>query len=657
MFEHFHFLRPLVLLLIPVTVALVWIWMRLKLASSHWQSIIPTHLHQRLISSAGKQQSRQSFILLMFAFAIACIAAAGPAWEKLPQPVYQTNSGRVVVMDMSLSMRATDISPSRLARAKFKAIDLIKEINDGEVGLVAYAGEAFMISPLTEDISNLENLIPSLSPEIMPTDGSNPVSGLEQAAALLENAGYQNGHIYWITDGISLPDVKPVRDFISASQYQFSTLIVGTEDAAPIQLLDGSLLKDERGAIVIPRVNFTFLEQALAPSNAQQNKMTIDSSDIQSMLLSSSRIDAVLDKESQESTGDDWRDMGVYIVLLILPIALLFFRKGFLFCVLAFCLLPLTPNIAFAQAANSQSQASYPTEQAPTNENRFLAGAKSLFLNSNQKGQQAFEAQQYEQAEQAFDDTKWRAAAAYKAGNYENALALYQQSEGLESIYNIGNTYAQMGELQKAIDSYEKVLQLAPDFAEAQRNKEVLEELLEQQQNQEQNQQQNDQNNEQNSEQDSDNQQQRDQQQDSEQGQPQDTNPSDQNQDPSQESEQQDQNQQEQERQENQEPSEQSGQQQNQNNEGPEQDQLSPPDQEQQQSEGTEGENSEQEMQPVQAIDQSELTPEEREQMQRLQTLMNKVPDDPAYLLQRKMLIESQRRKQYGPPTNNQQEW
>ena len=139
---------------------------------------------------------------LTFALALGVIGAAGPTVEKLTQLVVSVDKGHVVVMDMSLSMRSTDIAPDRLTRAKFKAIDLVQLINEGEIGLVAYAGDAFTISPLTEDISTLETLIPSLSPEIMPVRGSDAYAGLTLAADLLLQAGYPNGTIYWITDGI-----------------------------------------------------------------------------------------------------------------------------------------------------------------------------------------------------------------------------------------------------------------------------------------------------------------------------------------------------------------------------------------------------------------------------------------------------------------------
>jgi Ca-activated chloride channel family protein len=651
MFEQFQFIRPVFLLLIPALVILTFVWMRASLKSSQWRQILPMHLHQHLVSASGDTQSKQPFLWLSFALVIACIAAAGPTWEKLPQPVYQTDSGRVLVMDMSLSMRATDVTPNRLMRANFKAIDLIKEINDGEVGLVAYAGDAFTISPLTEDISNLENLIPSLSPEIMPSSGSNPVAGLNQAIQLLDNAGYQHGHIYWITDGIQSRDISPLRSLISQSKYEFSVLTIGTKEGAPVQLTDGTLLKQNNGSIVIPQLNASYLREALNVSNARQTSMSIDDSDIKSMLLTSQRIDQVRQDSTQESTGDAWRDMGAYVVIALLPIVALLFRKGVVFSLmLTFIFMAPNTNQAIAQTAQvNNNETSSPSSFSAGNFEGVQNSISSMFLNDNQKGERAFNKGDYQQAQQIFDNINWRAAAAYKAGDYESALKLYQQGDGLNSIYNQGNALAQLGELQKAIDAYDKVLKIDPDHEQALANKALLESLLEQQEQQEQqNQQEQEQQNEQDQQQDSE--QEQSDSNDGQQGQD-----SEQQQDPSDSSQSEEQSESESNADEQeageQEPSEpeQNQQQGEQNQQQDANESASAQEQEETQNDGEE--------EAVQAVRQDELTPEEREQMQRLQTLMNKVPDNPAFLLQRKMLIEAQKRKQFSPPTNQEQEW
>ena len=147
----FHFLRPeWFYALIPLLIA-VWFVKRWRARATGWQGVIANHLYQHLIT--GKQQSVTSLFvpLLALTWLLGVIALAGPTWERIPQPVYQVKTGHVLVLDMSLSMRATDIAPDRLSRAKYKAIDLVNLIDEGDMGLVAYAGDAFVISPLTED--------------------------------------------------------------------------------------------------------------------------------------------------------------------------------------------------------------------------------------------------------------------------------------------------------------------------------------------------------------------------------------------------------------------------------------------------------------------------------------------------------------------------
>nr|WP_136252103.1 VWA domain-containing protein [Ningiella ruwaisensis] len=670
-FAEFHFLRPHFLWLLAVFAILVFVWMRFKLKNSEWQQILPHHLHQRLVVSKGNKQSRAPFIWLFVALCIASIALAGPSWEKLPQPVYQSESGKVVVMDMSLSMRATDVSPNRLSRARFKAIDLIKEINDGEVGLVAYASDAFTISPLTDDISNLENLIPSLSPEIMPNSGSNPLAGLKHATELLQGAGYQSGHVYWITDGIESDQIKAIRDFVNTSAYAFSALLIGSEDGAPIKLKDGSLLKDNRGSIVIPRTNPRYLEQALNASNARVSKMSIDSTDVDSMILASNRLDSAREQNSDQQTGDTYKDAGIYLTLLLLPIAALLFRRGLLFVALLSVMLPMSiPQPVFAQS-DSQRIESAESDDASLSTgpktkgvaSALTQGLRSLFLNDDQRGKEAFDQQDYKDAQNLFDDINWRAAAAYKSGDYEKALELYSQADGIDSIYNRGNALAKLQQLQKALEAYNKVLSLDPEHEAALKNKSIVEELLEQQQQEQNNQQSQSENQSQQDKQSQNDSGEGDQEQSSDTSNQENQQRSERNSDQNNES---DQNQ---------------DQQSNDNQNGQQNNQQQAPSPEQLEQENNkdsgelEGENAEQnqasaqgqmteensepagEQQAIQAINPDELSPEEREQIQRMQTLLNKVPDDPAYLLQRKMLLEAQRRKQYSAPQNQEQEW
>ncbi|MFC7001984.1 VWA domain-containing protein [Pseudobowmanella zhangzhouensis] len=109
---------------------------------SGWHSLIAAHLSQNLLEGKIAAASSSYRWLLAIGWLLAVSALAGPSWQRLPQPVYQLHTGKVLVMDMSLSMRATDIKPDRLTRARYKAIDLINQSAEGEMGLVAYAATA-----------------------------------------------------------------------------------------------------------------------------------------------------------------------------------------------------------------------------------------------------------------------------------------------------------------------------------------------------------------------------------------------------------------------------------------------------------------------------------------------------------------------------------
>ena len=130
----FHFIRPNWLLAIIPLIVLALLFRYFKRQRSGWQQVLPNHLHNMLLSGPELKSERKRQLprsLLVVAWLLSCIALAGPTWEKLPQPVYNVKHGSVVVLDMSLSMRATDIAPDRLTRARFKAID---QINGFETG-------------------------------------------------------------------------------------------------------------------------------------------------------------------------------------------------------------------------------------------------------------------------------------------------------------------------------------------------------------------------------------------------------------------------------------------------------------------------------------------------------------------------------------------
>lgn len=617
--NEFHFIRPHWLWAIIPLLIIVALIRYVHKQQSGWQSVLASHLYQHLITTEGIKKVRPPLFLLGFCWVMATLALAGPTWERLPQPVYQLNSGKVVLIDMSLSMRATDVKPDRLTRAKYKAIDLVNAITEGETGLVAYAGDAFTISPLSSDAQNLTTLIPSLTPEIMPIAGSDPALGLRSAIELLTNAGYQQGEIFWITDGIKNQQMKEVSEIINDSKFRLSVLGVGTEEGAPIQLIDGELLKDSRGAIVVPKLTVNNLKSLSRSSGGRYASMQSDDSDI-NYLVEQTLIEQDPTKNEdakQENFGDKWQEMGPYLLLLILPFAAYSFRRGIVTVLFIGILLP---------AYSPQARADW---------------WQDMWKTPDQQAMQAYNKNEYDQAANTFDDKLWQGTAHYKNQDYQAALESFAQvnptdKSYTDATYNAGNALAQLGEVDKAIAAYDKVLELQPDHQDALANKALLEKLKEQQEQEQQQDQSDEQSEDQQDGEDQEQQdgQKSDQQQEGEQSQdPQQGDNSDQSESESQESEQQSQSEQEQQEQEQKEA-------------------------EQQQADQAEAEKqkSEQEQQALQQGEE-ELTDEQKEQMQRMQKLLNRVPDDPAFLLKRKMQIESQRRKRERLPTHIQGNW
>ena len=615
----FHFLRPEWLWALLPSIVLGGLLSYFHKQQTGWQSVLPGHLYQHLISHAGHKKLRRPLWLLTLGWIIATLALAGPTWQRLPQPVYQLHSGKVVLLDMSLSMRATDIKPNRLTRAKYKAIDLVKQIGEGETGLVAYAGDAFTISPLSSDGQNLTTLIPSLSPEIMPIAGSEPFLGLQAAIDLLRNANYQQGEIFWITDGVENRQMKEISELLNASPYRLSVLAVGTEEGAPIQLQDGELLKNAQGAIVLPKLNEANLKTLARQGGGRYAPLQTDNRDIdylteQTLLSDEQQQDD--EQQAEDNFGDKWQEMGPYLLLILLPFVAYCFRRGLINLLLLGILLPL---------ASPQADAGW---------------WQDMWQTRDQQGLQAFNQQQYDVAADTFADPMWQGAALYKNQQFEEALKAFSQVNDAQGLYNQANTLAQLGKLQEALDKYDQSLALAADNPDAIANRELVEKLLQQQEQQQQSQQ-----NQQNDQQ-QDSQQQDQQQQD---GQQQDQQQDGQQQDEQQPSEQQNQQDQQQDGQ----PEQQQDQQQS---EGQQQDEQQA--QQQEQAASAEEQSAQQQQQAeAQQAQAAELTDEQKEQMQRMQNLLNRVPDDPAFLLKRKMQIEAQQRKRERVPSNIQRNW
>ena len=624
----FHFIRPWWLLAFFALFLVIFLLKRMRVAHSGWQQFLPGHLAKVLID--GSSTSKPLSLTVPFVIGLlSIIALAGPTWEKLPQPVYQIQRGSVLIMDMSYSMYSTDITPNRLTRAKYKATDLLDNLNEGEIGLIAYAGDAFTISPLTDDINNIKVLLPAISPEIMPVLGSNPLAALTLANEMLKNAGHLEGDIYWFTDGIDNEDIQDINDWSRESPHRLNILGVGSASGAPITLPSGELMKDNSGAIVVPKTNEKRLYGLASRGRGSYRTITNDNSDINTLIEQAKKASGenknAEEDESRNKLGDQWQEMGPYLLVLLLPFLLGYFRRGTVLLLLPFCFL-LSPQ-----------QSAYALEW------------QDLWQTKDQQAQQKYNQQNYSEAAAKFKDPLWQASAQYKAGDYQKAVESFSKFDSADALYNKGNALAKLQQLDEAIAAYEQALEKAPNHLDAQKNKSVVEQLKQQQEQQEQQEQQNKENQEQK---DQDKQEQKDQQQDQ-----QNQQESEQESDQQENSENQQGQQSEQEKKDQQSDAEQQSEQEKQEEQQKAEQESAEQQKAEQQAKQETGESKDepQDAQSQQARLAQEKLKQETEQKH--QQLLNMVTDDPYLLLRNKMQIEYQKRRQDGSQSGVQKKW
>ena len=450
-----HFIRPEWLLaLIPLAILLV-LLKKNQGSSSSWNQYIAPHLANILLSNSNKKQSR-SIIYLIFSWLIAVIALAGPAIDKTSLPVYESAQGRVIVMDMSLSMYANDLSPNRLTQSKYRATDLIDAVADGETGLVAYAGDAFTISPLTRDKATLLNLLPTLTPSIMPTKGSNIEAALEHAKSLLSQSGHISGDIILFTDGISTSQLNNAKSVLQGSAYRLAILAFGSEQGAPIKLPDGQLLRDNANQVVVAKTNLGLLQSLVTAANGALIATRADGQDIYQLV---NWLSTTQETKASDLQGEVWQDLGGYVALLLLLPALLSFRHGLVATIALIVVIQPTQPIY----ANSWD---------------------NLWQTQNQQAAKDYQTENYQAAAEKFEQAQWQASARYKAGQYDAALQGFEQDSSANGLYNQGNALMQLGQFDKAEQRYQQALELAPEMESAKQNLQLAKQLQQQQKNQ-----------------------------------------------------------------------------------------------------------------------------------------------------------------------------
>ncbi len=461
---------------------ILFLWLSFKTTSNdrNWHSVIDEQLMPFVLDKTNNKKRRYPLLLIFIAASLCITSLAGPVYKKLPQPVYREQSSLIVLFDLSQSMNAADIKPSRLSRAKLKLLDLLQARKTGQTALIVYAADAFVVTPLTDDNSTIANLVPSLATDMMPAQGSNLSVALAKTASLFNQAGIINGDILVITDDIRQGDEDAINK-TSSQGYRLSIFGIGTVDGAPIPLdetLGGGFLQNSHGAIVIPKLQPGKLQRYALKGGGLYASLQADDSDVNKLsnLFQSSKIETESahtnnqsnnQNNNQDLNADIWQEEGYWLLLPLLLLAALWARKGWIAALLPFTIFFLLP-------------VAQPAYAAPFDINIDI-DSKHLWSSPDQKAMREFNAGNNENAAKHFTNNDWKASALYRNGDYEAVVEILKDASSSDALYNKGNALAQLGKFKEAIKAYDEALEINESDEDTLFNHEQVSKALQQQ--------------------------------------------------------------------------------------------------------------------------------------------------------------------------------
>lgn len=481
----FQFLRPLwllALLLLPVG---HWLLRQHRPDRDAWQRAVDAHLLPHLLQQGARRGAHGGSMLLLLGATLAILALAGPSWRQQTTPLWQVQSPLVIALDLSSAMSAADLPPSRLTQARFKLTELLKRRRGGQVGLLVYADDAFTVAPITRDAQTVQALLDSLSPDLMPVDGQRADRAITRALKMLRSAGFAGGDILLLSDHAD-DKARSAAAQARAAGFHVSTLGLGTVAGAPVSGKEGFRTGAD-GQVRLARLDAASLSALAADGGGVYAGLTQDDADLRALDVldpqgrtqrDMSVEPITTDDGAQQNVGVQRSDDGIWLLLLLLPLALIGFRRGWL------ALLPLTVLgvMAPSQPASAASEQS-PTTQATADRGWEWA---SLWQRDDQRAHQALQQGAVDSARALARDPALQGAAAYRGNDYAAAAKAWAGVDNADAHYNRGNALANAGNYEDALAAYDEALKRTPDMPDALANRKAVEDLLKQQQKQQQ---------------------------------------------------------------------------------------------------------------------------------------------------------------------------
>ena len=422
-----HFLRPWWLLALLVLPLLAWWWRSQAQRRNPWREVVDAHLLPHLLEGEAADRMRAwPRWLALGAAALAIIALAGPGIGKDEQPLWQAQEPLVIALDLSSATLARDLPPSRLAQARAKLATLLRERAGGQVALVAFAGDAFTVAPLTEDAANIALFLDALAPGVMPEDGHRADRAIAWSQGLMRQAGFERGQILLLTDRADGTDIAAAAK-ANAAGYRVSVLGLGTARGGVFDTPEG---------LGQARLDAPALRRLAASGGGSYQSLSPGDGDLRALGVLDTRQESGTTVRGQKVAR--WRDGGYWLLPLVMLLCLPLFRRGGAFAVLLACamLLPTAPASA----------------QAPP------APGGSL----------------WQRADQAEHARMQDGIAAYQQKDYPRAIERFSTVGGAEGQYNLGNALAKAKRYDDAIAAYDRALALQPGMKDAAFNRNLV---------------------------------------------------------------------------------------------------------------------------------------------------------------------------------------
>lgn len=454
----FQFLNPLWLFLLPLLWWLVWTYSKYPRRQSMWNRICDSALLDKMLAgSAGSKRNDWLAWILVMIFTLGILSAAGPSWRKQSYPMLESTSARVLALDLSRSMLTEDVRPQRFAHAVAAVKEIITTDFDGETGLVVFAGAAFKVSPLSTDSSTLLAFIDALDPTTMPEDGTRIDLAIRSARDLLAASVAGRGEIIIVTAGATSNQAALPAALAAAGEgHRIQVLAVGTAAGGPALDTEGSLLRDTRGKVVLSKTNFALLDRVAWAGKGGLVSIT-DSGAAGDLLLSRLSANQLVESERSDDGADRAAaNDGAWLVLVMLPLALLLFRRNLIWMIL----LGLT---------------------VPGDGKLYAKDWDSFWDHPEQLAFEAYQQGDFQTSYELSTNPLLQGSAYYRSGQYQQAVELYGKNESAHAIYNLGNAHAQQHQFTEAVLAYQKALDLNPQLGPARHNKRLIELYLEQQ--------------------------------------------------------------------------------------------------------------------------------------------------------------------------------